>query len=371
MNIKNFSLSSVLVIYMAIVFMMYGNVHAADATTSPKFNIDIAAFINNKSPDSKNPLAIAEDCLAGLALHTQGVTLALGRAKAAGDMLLLSMTTDSTGHSGWPYRQDDTQDTAKCAQAGSLDAFGDGTCNPPETPYMIQTGYAIACLAQLNIATGDTNYLKLAKSVVSDSWSLGTALPECNECFYYWYSYHPNDLNRYVRNTNLIMGEAVAWMYAATGENAYRDRALAIARAENYEIKAGNFGYFGINDMKYRANPKAEAQHIENHIPIHVKALKDISNLLGDTHAFDDSKTMLDAFLNCNNNRYCRPDNCRSWAAPLSCKATATIAPCILADRSEHYQLLCENVKKALSRLNAFQIFLSYAPSDAAKLRSR
>jgi len=315
-------------------------------------------------------LAVAYDCLAALALPSDGVPGQADRMKSASDGLVVLYVQDDTGRSGWPYVQKMTDKAARCGTAGSLDAFGDGTCNPPKTPYMIQTGYAVACLAQLTLATGDANYLTLAKVAIDDSWHLGTPVPGCRECFYYWYSYHPNDENRFVRNANLIMGLGVAWLYAATGDDKYRNRALAIARAENREIRAGNFGYFGIDDPRYQANPKLEAERIENHIPHQVKALKDIGTLLGDPQALENSTIMLDAFINCRNNR-CRPDNCKAWAAPASCKATATIAPCILADRGEPYQSRCESVLKELPRLNAFQIFLRYSPSDAEKLQPR
>ena len=294
--------------------------------------------------------------------------MALKRARTSGDLLFDSMTTDISGRAGWPYAQDNTKATAKCGRAGSLDAFGDGTCNLPETPYMIQTGYAVACLAQLKIATGDAKYLNLAKKAIDDSWSLGITASGCSDCFYYWYSYHPNDQGRYVRNTNLIMGLGVAWLYAATGDTKYGDRALAIARAEHREISAGNFGYFGIDDIRYKANPKLEAERIENHIPHQVKALKDIGTLLGNSQALEDSKVMLDAFLDCSNSR-CRPNNCKAWAAPVSCRSTATIAPCIWVERGEPYRSRCESVLKGLPRLNAFQIFLLGSKRDVVKLR--
>jgi hypothetical protein len=321
-------------------------------------------------PPNSNALAVAYDCLASLALHAKGIKNVIERAIADANVLEKLMVMDSTRRSGWPYIQDDTEKHKQCGQPGSLDAFGDGTCNPPETPYMIQTGYAVACLAQLHIATGTEKYVDLAKKAVSDSWNLGSALQGCKNCFSYWYSYHPNDLNRYVRNTNLIMGLGVAWLYAATGQALYRDRALAVARAENREIRAGNFGYFGIDDPRYRANPKMESQRIENHIPHQVKALNDIGSLMKDRQTKDDAKTMLDAFLNCSNAR-CRPDNCKAWAAPASCKATATIAPCILADQGEPYQSRCQDVLKAIPRLNAFQIVLLYSSKDIERSMPR
>jgi hypothetical protein len=323
---------------------------------------------NLRSPVHNDALAIAYDCLASLAMHSKGARGAVQRAVDDAEKLRELQSLDSRGRAGWSYLKGETEKSRKCQKPGAIDAFGDGTCNPPETPYMIQTGYAVACLAQLHLATGQAKYLNLAKSTISDSWELGTAPLGCHECFYFWYSYHSNDLNRYVRNTNLIMGLGVAWLYAATGDVAYRNRALAIARAEHREINARNFGYFGIDDSRYQSNPKLESQRIENHIVHQVKALKDIGTLLGHSQAIDDSKVMLDAFLECRNER-CRLQNCKAWAAPASCKATATIAPCILTDQDGQYQSRCKDVLKELPRLNAFQLFLLDSTSEAERLR--
>ncbi len=319
-------------------------------------------------PDYDDPLAVAYDCLASLAPDTGEPATQLAHARADGDRLAVLRKQDDHGHSGWGYVERLTEKASKCHAAGSLDAFSDGSCNPPETPYMIQTGYAVACLAQLSIATKDPQFLNLAGKAIADSWNSGTTVPGCKNCFYYWYSYHQNDKNRYVRNTNLIMGLGVAWMYAATGDAKYRERALAIAQAEDREIRAGNYGYFGIDDPRYLANPRFEAERIENHLPHQVKALKDIGILLVNRQAIANSQVILDAFLNCNNQR-CRPDNCKAWAAPVSCAATATIAPCILADRGEPYQSRCAKVVANVKRLNAFQIFLGYSTSEVGKLQ--
>jgi len=317
-----------------------------------------------------NPLAFADDCLASIARYGQGAEGLLRRARADGDELVRLATLDANKRNGWPFNQRATEASKKCGQPGSLDAFSDGTCNPPETPYMLQTGYAVACLAQLYITTGEAKYVQAARKALSDSWNLGVSASGCRDCFYYWYSYHPNDLNRYVRNTNVAMGLGIAWMYAATGDPAYRDRALAIAKAEHYEIQSGNFGYFGADDPKFRANPKLESQGIENHIPHQVKGLKDIGKLLDNAQALSDAKVLLDSFLICKNER-CRPNNCLVWAAPPSCRATATIAPCILADQGEPYKSRCDDVLKELPRLNSFQIFLLESASEKGKLKNR
>lgn len=322
-----------------------------------------------RGKQAEDPLAVAYQCLGALASHARKADAgSLNRARKAADSLMTHQASDGRGRTGWTYVNADTAATRKCNRTGSLDAFSDGTCNPPETPYMIQTGYAVACLAQAGIATGDARYVNAARQAVKDSWDLGAAPAGCRDCYYYWYSYHPNDADRYVRNTNMIMGLGVAWLHAATGDEAYRRRALAVARAENREIRAGNLGYFGIDDRKYVADPAAEADRIENHIPHQVKALKDIGTLLGSAQAQEDARVMLDAFLNCKTG-YCRPDNCKVWAAPVSCKATATVAPCILADAGRSYGPRCRQVEDAIPRFNPFQVFLRHGPRDANGLK--
>lgn len=320
-------------------------------------------------------LSVAFDCLGSLSLYAMGRRELLARAVHDAGALGKLVLTDDLGRRGWGKEQVHSEawgkKFAKCGSPGSITSFDDNRCNPANTSYMIQTGYGLACLAQLSIATGSDKYLKLAEDIASDSWGIGISPSSASDTFYYWYSYDSHDFGIYPRNTNAIMGLGMAWLYAATGNDRYRNRALAISRAEHREISTGNFGYYGIDDNRHNINPSLEKQRIENHIPHQAKALKDIGTLLGDSTAFIDSKVMLDSFIDCNNKVICRPRNCKDWAVPIECKGTMTIAPCILADRGEPYRSRCESVLKVISRLSAFQIFLRYSPSDAADLRPR
>jgi hypothetical protein len=325
------------------------------------------ARIEFRQPPQDDSLAVAYDCLAALALSRTAGNDAIKRAESSAQQLLVLMSTDDQGRQGWPYAQRLTEKASKCHEPGSIDAFGDGTCNPRQTAYMLQTGYATACLAQLSIATRDKKYVAAAKKAISDSWRLGTSVAGCSDCFYYWYSYHPNDQGRYVRNTNLAMGYGIAWLYAATGAPEYRARALAIGRAEQRELQGRNFGYFGIDDPRYRKDPRGESARIENHVVHQLNGLKAIATLAGGPELLRSADEILDSFLNCNNKR-CSPANCGSWAAPVSCKATATIAPCILASERPSYAARCDLVERALTRKNAFQVFSAYGPRQAADL---
>ncbi len=92
--------------------------------------------------------------------------------------LMKLQSNSETGASGWPYKNN-TGKTGRCHSPNSIDAFSDGTCNPPETPYMIQTGYAIACLGRAYLATKDNRYLELAQKAADDSWDLGVDDGSC------------------------------------------------------------------------------------------------------------------------------------------------------------------------------------------------
>lgn len=317
-----------------------------------------------------DPLALSYNCLSAIASLRLGDVEGFARARTYAQKLVSSLVQDDAGLSGWTYVQRLTSKASKCGQAGSIDAFGDGTCNPTNTPYMLQTGYAIGCLSQMSVVTQNDDYLRLAIRVVGDSWELGAAPVGCTECFYYWYSYHQNDRNRYVRNTNLAMGFGLAWLYVATQEPAYRQRLNAIVRSEHYELAKANYGYFGVADPRYVRDPLHESERIENHVVHQVHALKSISLILKDPSAMGIAQELLDSYLGCSNRRCLRGD-CASWAAPIACKATATIIPCVLADVLPKYRARCDEVLRAFPGLNAFQTFLIHGAHDRSDLDPR
>lgn len=316
-----------------------------------------------------DPLWFAQDCLGAMALYRAGERMALARAVADADRLLSLRAQDSTGRSGWPYVQALTPAAQKCGVAGSLDAFGDGTCNPSETPYMIQTGYAVACLAQVAQITHDRRYLAPAITAIEESWSLGVDNATCPGSFDYRYSYHDNDMGRFVRNTNAIMGVGLIWLFDVTANPKYRQRALAIARAEHCEIQAGNLGYFGKADPRYRAAPRTEARRIENHIVHQVKFLQLVAAKFGEPDAQQDARDLLNAFLTCAE-PHCRPNNCASWAVPTECRSSQTIAPCMDSDDSQ-WQSACSSARTLFSRLSGFQLYLIEPLSPIDKATSR
>lgn len=327
----------------------------------------VLAFVLQVSPSfaesssvqaNANPLAIAQDCLGAMARYRGGEVRALAEATADAERLLFLYTKDGSGLRGWPYAQELTLAAQKCGVAGSIDAFSDGTCNPPETPYMIQTGYSVTCLAQVAAVTKSKKYLELAVAAIEDSWGLGVTDVTCDGSYDYWYSYSANDRGRFVRNTNAIMGIGLLSLYGATSNARYRQRALAIAKAEHCEIQARNFGYFGIRDPRYAKDPQRESRRIENHIVHQIKFLQLVGANAGSAEAANDSKRLLDEFLTCSEPQ-CRPDNCAKWAVPPECRASASVAPCM--DVSGFHGE-CDAVRVRFQNLNGFQHFLMAPP---------
>ena len=301
-------------------------------------------------------LWFAEDCIGAMALFRSGERIARERAIADADRLLSLKVLDLEGRAGWPYVQALTPAAQKCGEAGSLDAFGDGTCNPPETPYMIQTGYAVACLAQVAMMTGDKKYLEAATVSINNSWLIGFENATCPGSYDYFYSYHHNDAGRFVRNTNAIMGVGLIWLFEATKNVKYRERALAIAKSEQCEIAAGNFGYFGFSDKRYVASPQRESRRIENHIVHQIKFLQLVAHKFNNTQAKTDAKVLLNAFLNCKE-PHCRPNNCSAWAIPADCRVSQNIAPCMdLSD--SRLRDSCLAARARFPRMNGFQYYL-------------
>ena len=228
-------------------------------------------------------------------------------AAVAQACLVLAAASDRFGASGHDYRHDlarvakllvqqkdlnedgkvgwgvpaDRKKHKKCSQEGMLDSFGDGSCNPVHTEYAFQTALSVMCLARAHELTGEQAFLEVATRAVEDWWNVGEHPKGCTECFYYWYSRDRNDFSRYVRNTNVLMASAVVQVWRLSGQADYRLRAEQVAKAELREIENGNFGYFGIDDPRYSADPAREARRVEDHAPWVSKGLLDIGRTLG------------------------------------------------------------------------------------------
>lgn len=275
--------------------------------------------------------------------------------------LIKLQSKSESGAVGWPYK-DNTGKTGRCASQNSIDAFSDGTCNPPETPYMIQTGYAIACLGRAFLMTKENRYLDLAQRAAKDSWNLGAPDETCKGSHNYWFSYSSNDVGRFVRNTNAIMGIGLLWLYRATENSKYKDRVIAIAQSEKCEISAGNYGYLGIADSQYKRNPTSESRRIENHIPHQVKFLDMTSFDLADKDSKKTAQQLLTAFLNCKE-KQCEPGNCGVWAVSPNCRQPQKIAHCMLPDSTHFNAENCEQAKQSIKNIRGVAKYLMSPPA--------
>ncbi len=227
---------------------------------------------------------------------------------------------------------------------------------------MIQTGYAIACLGRAYLVTKESRYLDLAQRAANDSWSFGVSDKTCTGSQNYWFSYSNNDVGRFVRNTNAIMGTGLLWLYRATGNPKYRDRATAIAQSEKCEIAAGNYGYLGIADPQYRRNPESESRRIENHIPHQVKFLEMAGSDLGDKDSYKAAEQLLSAFLNCKEN-HCTPGNCTAWAVSFNCQQPQKLAHCMLPESQQFNAKNCEQAKASSKNAGGVAKYLA-SPSN-------
>ena len=297
----------------------------------------------------------AWDCLAAVSAKSVAPQITKAKMTAAADYLVETGTQGGAGRVGWGY--DQTIVGKGCKASGELSTFSHAICNPAQTHYAFESGLAITCLARAYEVTRNQSYLATAKQAMH-AWSdLGSNAKDCPTCFTYWYSDQSGDRGRYVRNSNVLMGMANAWLFHATGENGYRDRAQAVANAERRELAAGNYGYFGIDDERYAKDPQGESQRIENHVPYVAKGLFDIGRVLKDPQITNASATAMRAWMACDNAR-CRSRDCQVWAAqPGQCQMNVTLAPCFLSSLGSPFRQYCVQAADNVAVFSNYQIW--------------
>jgi hypothetical protein len=302
--------------------------------------------------------AIAQRCLAA----DSAAPLYAARAKATvadSANVLVAMLERKAGEAGWTFENEDKSALA-CAGPGTMDAFHDGSCNPAGTNYMYQTSLALTCLAKAAALTGDRNYATAADSVVRASWPHGGVPPGCGGCWYYWYSYHANDAGHFVRNTNALMGMALAAVYRLEPGERLRQRIQGIANSEHHEIASGNEGYLGMSDPQFLAKPQHERARIENHLPLVAISLFEIGRTMDDMSAIEDAKSVMSTWLDCPGGG-CAAKPCDKWAGdPVRCTVTSAAAPCILRKLDSKFADACETFLGHAEHLNAYQLWMVF-----------
>lgn len=314
------------------------------------------AMLNNQVGAGQPAGAIAHRCLAAAQLVPILGKRALQVVQQSADELV-AMAPDPVNGAGWTFRNEDKTEKA-CDGPGTLDAFRDGTCNPAGVRYTYQTSLALTCVARAYALTHMKAYLETAQAVVNASWPHGGTPPSCRDCFSYWYSYHPNDANRYVRNVNALMGMALSAVYDSTGERRLRQRLVQIANAEHREVAAGNFGYLGIDDPRFQANPAKESLRIDNHVPMVAQGLRTIGVTIGNSGAIEDAKSIMASWLDCPGGA-CARQTCKRWSGNMgSCMTTTSAAPCLFRKLDRKFADACQVFMDRAKSLSAAQLWM-------------
>lgn len=311
--------------------------------------------IRQRTFDARDPVVadISVHCLAAITVQVKGVDARADIVRLSEALIAAVRKDPATGQVGWG-RQADIIDS-HCSPPG-WDVWRSGLCNPLGTNYMFQTGYATTCLARAALALREPRYAQFAAKVFDESFAIGTRLADCPECFYYWYSYNPNDQGIFVRNTNALMGMAAAWLWKAGGDDRYRDRAKQIAASERREVRAGNQGFFGIDDRRHASQPERERNRIENHAVIEAKSVADIGLITEDEST---TKTAVDVMLSWLNCPHCQRMSCKNWATDYSkCPGNIAPGPCFLENQDPYLHLKCAQVRAEIARPSAHQIWI-------------
>ena len=276
------------------------------------------------------------DCLAATELAAAGDARAEVRLRLIVAELQRDLLTSAQGKPmGWTASVTD----AKRCPAGGYDAFGDGSCNPPDTAYAFQTGLGIACLARAAGPLRDARLLAISRQVLS-SWE-AMAMPQtpCRECLYFATSSHANDAGRYVRNMNVFMAFGAASLGAAGDASAMRVAQRALA-SESAEQRRGNKGYLGVLDPQW-IRSRTEADRIENHAASIAVLTRQAAALTGDAELRRHALAVWNDWALCDNER-CRKATCSYWAAdPARCQATQTAAHCAFRHDDARARDLC------------------------------
>jgi len=308
------------------------------------------------------------DCLAAVALAERGDARGKTRAHIIAGALMRDVVKSVDGKPiGWTTEIEDK----RCPQGG-YDAFGDGTCNPPNTVYAFQTGLATACLASTSKLAGDPAMFDTAKAVFA-SWRpyLIPAAP-CPDCAYFAMSNSPNDAGRYVRNMNVFMALAGASLGAA-GDAEAGQLARRLMASELAESAHGNKGYLGYMDRGWKKNPALESDRIENHAASVAIVSKRIGELLDSSDYRQLGLRIWREWATCDNDR-CKAATCSYWAAdPARCQATQTAAHCAFRSVDPLARERCVQFLEKVQAVGSFGQFAIAvdAPAEAPKQRKR
>lgn len=132
--------------------------------TQKRFMQSVDGFLRDQKIDpNRSANSLGWDCLAANALLDAGETRA--RDKVQSIARRMATIVIRSGANGSPIGWAATIQDKRCDNGG-YDAFQDGTCNPKDTTYGIETGLGIACLAKASIALGNASLLNMHQAFV-------------------------------------------------------------------------------------------------------------------------------------------------------------------------------------------------------------
>lgn len=292
-----------------------------------------------------------------LAAKPAGVGVPMATAIAR--RLVETSDANGDGRVGWGPTAETK--AATCAGPGTRAGLAAGTCNPAGTKYTYQTGLAMACLAKVGKATGETSFIATAEAAARASWAMGRDNFPCRGCFTYWPSYSPNDRDRYIRNMNVTMGMGLAALYTATGNKAYLKRARAVGNSELWEVKQDNRGYLSAADSGFAARSQSERTRTENHLPLVAIGVRDIGIATGNLAMVRAAGQIIEHWLTCTDKR-CAAAGCTYWAGNLqTCNVPASLSACPLRGQSAMADAQCRQAASRLTSWTNLALWLIYA----------
>ncbi|MGO4572907.1 hypothetical protein [Microvirga sp. 2TAF3] len=299
--------------------------------------------------------SLAVDCMFAAELVRQGDKRFTPYLQARVDALLKLASQTESGGPTWSRRKEDN-DLKRCP-AGGIDAFGDGTCDPPGTPYAFQSGLALTCLGRAAEVLGRQDLQKLGNGSLP-YWAKRASSPAaCGNCLYFWSSGNADDRNRYVRNTNIYLSLGAAAVAQNDKDWSLVKRSVA---AESFEQRMGNQGYLGALDPQWAIKP-GEKTRTEDHMAGMAAALLSIHNLRNDPEALQLARWNYKTWANCSDS-LCSLNKCSYWSGdPKQCKASATFVHCTFRQIDPNAKALCEIALSKSEKLNTGELLFILA----------
>lgn len=320
------------------------------ADAQAKVTASVNAFLSSKRvKDTRSANDLGWDCLAAIEMARLGEERAIQRIRVISNELARDAVRSVDGKAlGWTAS---IRDDRRCP-AGGYDAFGDGTCNPVDTVYALQSGLALACLAKASKVLQDDKLGALAAESFASWRNFVLPASPCPGCIYFATSNSPNDAGRYVRNMNVFVALGGAAL-ASVGDAEAGGVAQRAMQSEMGERQAGNKGYLGRMDPQWK-RARSEADRIENHAAAVAVSVLQMGEWLGTPEYSRYGLDIWQDWARCDNDR-CRKATCNYWAAdPKRCQATHTAAHCAFRSSEPRARELCLDY---LSRANAVGSF--------------